>query len=91
MRCLLGLVMIAGCAQAGTSPKRWPNHRKVRDQQVEQIESRTTLLEQRVEELSRELAAAKAALAKLQSSSPPASTPTAELPTGGGATQGVVR
>jgi outer membrane murein-binding lipoprotein Lpp len=92
MRLLLGVVMVAGCVQAGTSSKRWPNHRKVRDQQVEQIESRTVLLEQRVDELTRELASAKAALAKLQASpapagSPAAASPTAELPESGGATQ----
>lgn len=86
MRYLLGLVLVVACVPAGTSPKRWPNHRKVHDQQLEQIVSRTELLEHRVEELSRELDAAKAALAKLQASPAPAPTSSAELPKSGGAT-----
>jgi len=91
MRFVLGLVMVAGCVQAGTSPRRWPNHRKVHDQQLEQIDSRTKFLEQRVDELARELASARAALVKLQGAPAPVATPAAtsaagELPKSAGAT-----
>lgn len=63
---LMAWVLMAGCVAGGAQTKRWPEHRKQGDARLAQLEQQQRDLETKLDELTKQLAATQAQLAKLQ-------------------------